>query len=297
MTRQEYFNRLKEQLKTLPVNEQEEALEYYRGFFDDAGDDQKAMDELGSPEDLAKEINSKFAGVPQKAEKNESCEGKTNSYPKDSIRAVDINVGGAEVVLVEGEDYRVDYRNLEAEDLRVSVSPFGTFTVENSTKLKNFAFKKHGTDKNPIGVTYPRILIRIPNNVDLDLIRIRVAAGKLKIKELNLKSARTYLDVGAGQLEAGKIFGGTVDLRCGMGNLIFNGTITGLSKVDCGMGNIKMNLEGNPEDYSFGVKVGLGSVKFNDIKKSGIENYINENKKDNHFSINCGMGNVDILIK
>ena len=63
------------------------------------------------------------------------------------------------------------------------------------------------------------------------------------------------------------------------------------------MGNIKMNLEGNPEDYSFGVKVGLGSVKFNDIKKSGIENYINENKKENHFSINCGMGNVDILIK
>jgi uncharacterized membrane protein len=59
MTRQDYLNELKWQLKSLPVEEQEEALEYYRQYFEDAvnGDpqasDEKVMMELGNPKELA----------------------------------------------------------------------------------------------------------------------------------------------------------------------------------------------------------------------------------------------------
>ncbi len=57
MTRTEYMNRLEKLLSTVPETEREEALSYYRDYFEDAsGNDDEIIASLGSPEEIAESI-------------------------------------------------------------------------------------------------------------------------------------------------------------------------------------------------------------------------------------------------
>ena len=60
------------------------------------------------------------------------------------------------------------------------------------------------------------------------------------------------------------------------------------------MGNVKLTLKGNIEEYSYDGKVGLGDLKINNEKKSGVGQIECSQKKGNHLSVNVGMGNVTI---
>ena len=64
MNRKEYMDRLEQLLLVLPIEEREEALQYYEDYFEDAG---IAADgivglELGSPEEVAAKIRAGYAG-------------------------------------------------------------------------------------------------------------------------------------------------------------------------------------------------------------------------------------------
>ena len=71
MTRLQYLKAIKNNIQSLTIDEQNEALQYYSDYFDDAGDDKKVMEELGSPEEVAKQIIDKFANVPVASAKKE----------------------------------------------------------------------------------------------------------------------------------------------------------------------------------------------------------------------------------
>ena len=86
-------------------------------------------------------------------------------------------------------------------------------------------------------------------------------------------------------------------MRCGMGNLNVEGAIKGKSNIDCGMGAVKLELSGSESEYSYDAQVGLGDFKFNDEKKSGVCQVYASERKANHFSVNCGMGSVNIIMK
>ena len=61
MTRQSFMMQLRKKLKRLPPEEFEAAVSYYDEYFDEAGDDQKVIAELGSPSEVAAKIISEFA--------------------------------------------------------------------------------------------------------------------------------------------------------------------------------------------------------------------------------------------
>ena len=98
-------------------------------------------------------------------------------------------------------------------------------------------------------------------------------------------------------VKANLILNGTnVNIRCGMGNISISGKMKGRSNIDCGMGAIKLDLLGNINDYSYDARVGLGNVKVNNEQKSGAGQQFSSVVKENHFSIACGMGSVNIII-
>jgi hypothetical protein len=298
MTKQEYLCELKLLLRPLPVEEQEEALEYYRGYFDDAGNDEEVMKEFGSPEELAQSIVSRFAGIPsvKRNQKNESNDGTCGSFTSDEVRSLDISLGAAEVVMITGKDFSVDYRGIAPGDIRYGLSPFGTFSIENTRKIPDLSFWTH-TDAAGNSVHHPRILIRIPEHTKIDLLRLHIGAGSFEAKNIDIESPRCYVDVDAGNIVLSKITGGAAELRCGMGNISFTGKLCGLIKMDCGMGNMTVILDGKPENYSIAAKVGLGQVQFNDIHKEGFGSILCTEQKQNHFSVNCGMGSVKIKMR
>lgn len=84
MTRNEFLERLRKGLSSLPQAEQEEALRYYEEYFDDAGpeNEAKVMEELGSPEDLARNIiaNSTFSLAQPAAQQQRSAGGEKGGF-------------------------------------------------------------------------------------------------------------------------------------------------------------------------------------------------------------------------
>lgn len=58
MNKTEYLNELSKYLKRVPKQDLDDALEYYEEYFEEAGEEneQKIIEELGTPKDLAKKI-------------------------------------------------------------------------------------------------------------------------------------------------------------------------------------------------------------------------------------------------
>lgn len=64
MSRKEYLDQLAYLLQDIPEEERTEALEFYRDYFEEAGEDQEeqVISTLGSPEKVAAQIKSSLAG-------------------------------------------------------------------------------------------------------------------------------------------------------------------------------------------------------------------------------------------
>lgn len=299
MTRNEYLSRLRTCIQALPLEEQTEALEFYQDYFADADDDEAVIAELGTPEELAEIIKAKFACVPARTEnkKNQSDFGRRTSssgrsfvFEEKDIRAIDFSFGAAEVVIIPDERYSVETRGMENRNLQCKVTPYGILTIDNKRKFSCLQFFKRIDRKN----YHPRILVTIPKNAKLDSIKISIGAGSLVTKGVSVTTSRTYLEAGAGNLVFNGINGGFCDIHCAMGRIKTSGTFTGKSKIDCAMGSVKVEVNSLATDYSYDAQVALGEIRFDKDKKSGIGSDYSS-KKENHFSINCGMGSVNVM--
>lgn len=61
MTKQEYMSQLQKRLGKLPSDVFDEAMEYFAEYFDEAEDEQTAIENLGSPEEAAAQIITNIA--------------------------------------------------------------------------------------------------------------------------------------------------------------------------------------------------------------------------------------------
>lgn len=302
MKREEYLKELKKNLFALTIEEQNEAMEYYSSYFEDANDDEKVIEELGSPEELAKIIEEKFANALSKCQKSEENDEQKSEkkvyknrdnlyfeYENESVKNLLLKFNFSQVVVIPGEIYSVETRGIDFKSLNCCLSEDGSLII-NNTKKFNFGFW------NNHKFISPRILITIPKECKLNHFDLTVSGGTFKTKEISLYCDSSSINLGAGDVFLKSIYGGKMDFHVGMGNLSYIGTVSKKTNIDCGMGNLKLNLFGNEKDYSYDVKLGLGNFKFNKEKRSGTYQSFDENKKENHISVNCGMGNVNIEI-
>lgn len=301
MNREEYINQLKNNLSQLSEEEITDAVNYYSAYFEEAGDDQKVISELGSPQELSESIKEKISkeqaeNFSEQKEGDGAYKSQKSSdalyYEFDSgkVKNLYLNFGTADIVMISGNNFAVETRGVEKDALNCYLGSDGTLTVNNSRRLNlNFFSAKNNR-------LIPRILLTFPKSAELEKFKITIGAGNCRGKDILLKCNSGKIDVGAGNLVLKSVIGGKIDFHCGMGNLDFEGRVTGKSSVDCGMGAVKLNLKGDESDYSYDLKLGLGDFKFNDEKKSGVGQMINNNQKENHFSVKCDMGSVNIKI-
>ena len=308
MTRDEYMTALKNNIQSLTVDEQNEALQYYSDYFDDAGDDAKVMEELGTPEEVAKVIRERFSNTlvkdsnaKENNDKEENSSGSSGRYEalyyefkNSDVKNVDFSFGAAEVVMIPGKKFSVETRGIAKDNLLCRIDGEKTLVVKNLNKLSGFNFFNHNDRPGRI---VPRILISVPEGAQLERFKAAIGAGNFVTKDISVSFEKGIVDVGAGNFVLKKIEGNNINMRCGMGNLNVEGSIKGVSNIDCGMGAIKLSLAGNAADYSYDAKVGLGDFKFNDEKRSGVCQVYASDRKANHFSVNCGMGSVNIIMK
>lgn len=296
MKREEYLNELRKNLNALTIEEQNEALEYYASYFEDANDDEHVIEELGSPENLAKIIEEKFANALSRCQKSEGKDDekskKNNDTPyfeckSELVKNLLLDFSFSQVVVISGEKYSVETRGIDSDSLNCSLTKDGSLIIKNTKKINLGFWKNHKFGE-------PKILITIPKNCKLNQFSLSVGGGSVKSKEISLYCDSGFLNLGSGNVCINSIYGGKMDFHVGMGNFTYTGTVSKNTNINCGMGNLKLNLFGNEKDYSYNVNVGLGKFEFNNQKQSGVYQFSDGNKKENHLSINVGMGNVNI---
>lgn len=92
MTRGEFMDQLEKLLYTLPVDEREEAMQYYRDYFEDAGEQNESqiIRELGSPKQIAATILADVAGdkgeYSETGYSDERFQRKESPATKESVR-------------------------------------------------------------------------------------------------------------------------------------------------------------------------------------------------------------------
>lgn len=340
MDRNTYLAELRNCLAALPVEEQDEALEYFTDFFEDAENDDKVIEELGAPDKLAEEIKAQFAWVPATIDTDVTARGAAGAdgaagaggrggaggaggcggsggnggaggfrpkrgrssggstyrsagmffeFDADKVKNLELSLGAAEIVMIPGSKWTVETRLIEPSAFRCEVTEKGTLIVDNRMRLPNLSFWQHA-DRH----SAPRILLTVPENATLSILKISLGAGSFTTRNAALSCKSGFIDVSAGNLVLDNVRGGSWTLHCGAGNIELTGTASGSNNIDCGMGRIMLNLTGNPEQYSFAGRVGLGEISFNNTKRSGIGNIDCNERMENHFSVNCGMGQVAI---
>jgi len=298
MTKKEYLDELKSKITDLSEQQINESIQYYSDYFEDAKDDEKLINELGSPDELAESIKNKYQMEVEKKRKKELLENDKIdkkalyfSYEPSKVKNLSLVFGAANVVMIPGKTISVETRGIENECLISELSSSGTLTISNNKRV-NLNFWGH--DRNYRAI--PRILITVPSTSSFEKLKIYVGAGNFIAKDTKIECKQGDIEVGAGNLNAGIINSDSINLRCGMGNLNLSGSLKGKSNIDCGMGCVGLALFGKEEDYSYDAKVGLGDFLLNNEKKSGVGKQSSGEEKENHFSVNCGLGSVHIKL-
>ena len=81
MTKNEFLSQLEYRLRALPENERKDALEYYNGYLDDAGEDvEQAIKHLGSPAEAAANIIAEYA-VSDARDPDETVQDRKRALP------------------------------------------------------------------------------------------------------------------------------------------------------------------------------------------------------------------------
>lgn len=306
MKKEDYLSQLKQKISVLSDDDIDRIIQYYSDYFEEAKDDEKVVRELGAVEKLGNSLISKYqvsvetVVVSESENKDvESVESEKTisegalfySYAAESVHNLYCNFGAAEVVAISGKKFSIETRGISEENLNCNLSPEGYLSINNTKKI-NLNFFSHDRTARVV----PRILLTIPEKISLDKIRIVIGAGSFESKETSILYKNGSFEAEAGSLVLNNISGGRVNVHCGMGKVELEGKIKEHSFVDCGMGSVKISVSGDKEQYSYDAKVGLGDFKFNEIKKNGVGKVASEQKLNNHFSVNCGMGSVNIQI-
>lgn len=215
------------------------------------------------------------------------------NFPVQQVTSLNISIDAAEVMIQTGNDYSVKGINIEPDSLYCKLTSSGQLKIDNRKEHFGFwnIFRPRRYAMNQ------KIVITIPENINLESLIIELGAGELVGKNLNLTANNGEIKVGAGELILSelKLKNGNID--CGVGSIQISGTMEGKTKVHCGVGDIKLDLKGDIDSYSYSAEVGLGEVSINRETISGLGQKVSTGHKENHFILNCGIGEISIYVQ
>lgn len=209
---------------------------------------------------------------------------------EQNIRNLHIELGQTELHIIPGNsfvftaDRKIDSIAVTGDTLHIKHTEKDS---ETFGLFKSYLFKK---EIPPLKAT-----LTVPYNVFFENITLEIGMGEFESK-MPLKCKRSTINVGLGSCSL-EDFSVTdyFETECDMGSLTIQGTIDGTSKIQCGMGTVKLITQGNPDDYNYKTKVGMGSIQIGDKTFEGLSNKERfSSTAKNYLDIDCGMGSIII---
>ncbi|MHB1452979.1 MAG: DUF4097 family beta strand repeat-containing protein [Saccharofermentanales bacterium] len=216
------------------------------------------------------------------------------TYDYQGIESIDIDIDAGTLLIRSGDKFRVETENVYISSFDHALKD-GVLTItykisKTSFDIRNFHFG-YFPWTNPKSV----ITVYLPEDTHLDSSKLTIGAGRIEVDSLDTDTI--HIKVGAGEATFADLKAQDADLDCGVGKIQITGEIAGDSIVKCGVGQISMDLKGDPEDYDYKVKVGLGSTQINDDTYSGSTDKTETNDgATGSFDLDCGVGEIKLHI-
>lgn len=228
----------------------------------------------------------------QSADWRENMNNIILTNQREKITSIDINLALAEVIIEKGNTFEIKTYDIPENEIFSSLNTDGKLLISNetSTTFRSF-FRTRWINKNP------QVIITLPKDLSLESLKVKIGAGSFNCKQISVETKEAALEVGAGELIFKNLSTQRLSVDCGMGSVVLAGMLKGPSIIECGMGSVKLFIEGNRSDYSYTGNVGLGNISVNSEQISGIGKNTSSQKKNNHLEIECGMGDVTVIIE
>nr|MDE6714269.1 DUF1700 domain-containing protein [Lachnospiraceae bacterium] len=122
MNKEEFLRQLETHLSGMPESEKQEALQYYRGYFEDAGTDKEdeVIASLGSPADVARSIREENVGG-EYTENGYRTADRSNAYMVQTGAATGQNTDGASYTSFNSASAGADAEKKEKKNTAVIV--------------------------------------------------------------------------------------------------------------------------------------------------------------------------------
>ncbi|MCI9140449.1 MAG: DUF4097 domain-containing protein [Lachnospiraceae bacterium] len=160
----------------------------------------------------------------------------------------------------------------------------------------------------------PQFILYVPQKAELEEVEIycgmgegdianiytkdlyaQVGMGNMKIDGSSAANSKLYVDAGE-LIMTGATLNNT-EISVVVGNVQFEGSVNGDLRADCDMGSISMYLEQEKEDFQYDIQCDMGTVRIDkeDYSSSLRARLKDENGGRQKMEIVCGMGNVDVM--
>ncbi|MFV0351646.1 MAG: DUF4097 family beta strand repeat-containing protein [Oscillospiraceae bacterium] len=313
MNKNEFLQQLAEELRALPQDERDAAVQYFAMYFEDAGPEreEEVLRGLGSPAAVAAGILAE-AQADNGSFKSTSGENKKIFVPdKDKLRRVQISSRDGKVyvkraavpsIFVEGFGAPVDSNFDEATGtwkLDIRSTPI----TERLSSLLRHLNVMEKPEKGPVyticlpdGLEELAIKAGMGSIVVEELaandVNLRAEMGSLVAQKIHAKTGSFSAEMGSMKIE--QFDGETCTLTAGVGVVRFNGQVADTLHVDCSMGRVQANLP-RPQNYNWTAQGGSGSISVDGKWIAGVFGVQGEAPQAKpNFDLKCGMGSIAV---
>lgn len=238
---------------------------------------------------------------------------KSESY--SNVKSLDFQLDYGKVTIEEGDNFHIEADNLPKNDFKSYVED-GTWVIK--TKNSNFF---HIFDLDiPAGEfgnwkfgREPEIIITIPEGFEADKIALdlgagilnadninategsfSVGAGSMIIDQLQVKEKSDY-KIGAGKLELDNLNASNISVDCNVGHAEISGNIFGNNNIRCDVGTVKLDLDGQQNDYYYQIDSSIGNVIINgEDYENNDRRSIGNDSSNNKLFLDCSVGNITV---
>ena len=217
-----------------------------------------------------------------------------------NIKKLEIDISCAEFTLM---DDKVDNIDIKAENVKEHCF---SYDVKGDTLKIKYDLGIAFLSLNWSGA---RINVVIPENIRFESVTIKNGVGDMHITGIEseyiqinsgvgaasfdrIKADRMNVSTGVGEVRIAAAATNNLKLDSGVGKMTYQGAISGNADIDSGVGELILNLNGNPDDYSFRIDKGIGEVRIN-----GNSCFGNFGSGKYRFDIDSGVGAVTIDMK
>ena len=270
MTKDQFLTELNSYLSVLKPEDRKNTIEFYEEYFEDAENEEAAIEELGSPKKLAEEI----IDFHKTSYRGENTQVSKQFSPDETVSEIILNITAAKVLINASQEEKIEYttQNIADDDFSAKIENGKLIIKEKPVfffSKKGFAsFLENFNINTSFNASKREILINIPKDIHLEKLEFNSQMGSLKIEEVNVEVIEGYTTCGNFSVKSG--LHKKIDFNTSAGAINISDIDIETMKLSSSAGAIKFE---NIEAGNISASTGAGTIEFIKTESS----YINAN--------------------